>query len=216
MNIHEYIKFLRRAINNVEEVYFGNQNWIDSMLNVHNIKSQDKKREKLMPYLSMHNERVFCYELYHQLRKIMEENRLNEKVILQAELRKAQVSDEITQLFGVNSTDGVYYPDFLIHEPGTYENQDLIIEVKANPKLSTTDMLNDIKKIDQFINRYNYKKGIFLAINVNKERYNQLMTNDHLLNSLEEQINSKNEILLMFRESAKEPTISINLANLLQ
>jgi len=151
------------------------------------------------------------------LRKIMEENMLNEKVILQAELRKAQVSDEITQLFGVNSTtDGVYYPDFLIHEPGTYENQDLIIEVKANPKLSTTDMLNDIKKIDQFINRYNYKKGIFLAINVNKERYNQLMTNNHLLNSLEEQINSKNEILLMFRGSAKESTISINLANLLQ
>lgn len=77
-------------------------------------------------------------------------------------------------------------------------------------------MLNDIKKIDQFINRYNYKKGIFLAINVNKERYNQLMTNNHLLNSLEEQINSKNEILLMFRGSAKESTISINLANLLQ
>jgi hypothetical protein len=146
----------------------------------------------------------------------MEQNKLNEKVILQAELRKPQVSSEIEQLFGIQSTDGVYYPDFLIHEPETFDNQDLIIEVKANPGLTFEDMKKDILKIDQFINRYQYKKGIFLAININEDRRNQLITNTHLLKCLKEQTTCKNEILLMFRESAKKPTISINLAKLLE
>ncbi|MEK4541350.1 hypothetical protein [Bacillus sp. FSL R5-0585] len=214
MDIPTYIDFLRKALNNVEEVYFGNQNWIDSMLNVHNVESQN--REELIPYLSMHHERVFCYELYHQLRKIMEQNKLNEKVILQAELRKAQVGSEIEQLYGMQSTDGVYYPDFLIHEPQTFDNQDLIIEVKANPGLTVADMKKDILKIDQFINKYQYKKGIFLAINISEDRLNQLLTNTHLLKCLKEQTTCKNEILLMFRESANKPTISKNLARLLQ
>jgi hypothetical protein len=77
-------------------------------------------------------------------------------------------------------------------------------------------MKKDILKIDQFINRYQYKKGIFLAININEDRRNQLITNTHLLKCLKEQTTCKNEILLMFRESAKKPTISINLAKLLE
>ncbi|NEW03270.1 hypothetical protein GYH73_021195 [Bacillus megaterium] len=214
MEIPTYIDFLRKAINNIDEVYFGNQDWIDSMLNAHKVESQI--REELIPYLSMHHERVFCYELYHQLRKIMEQNKLNEKVILQAELRKAQVGSEIEQLFKVQSTDGVYYPDFLIHEPHTFDNQDLIIEVKANPKLTVEDMKRDILKIDQFINRYEYKKGIFLAINIKEDRLNQLLTNAQLLEDLKEQTTRNYEILLMLKESATKPLISKNLAKLLQ
>lgn len=214
MNIPTYIDFLRKAINEVKDVYYGNQDMIDSMLNAHNIGPQDKSREKLIPILTRHHERVFCYELYHQLRKIMEQNDLNEKTILQAELRKPQVSSEIEQLFGIQSIDGVYYPDFLIHEPNTFDN-DLIIEVKANPKLSIEDMKKDILKIDQFINKYQYKKGIFLAININDGKREQLITNAHLLTSLREQITCKNEILLMFRESAQKSTSSYNLAKLL-
>lgn len=214
MEIPKYIDFLRKAINNIDEIYFGNQDWVDSMLNAHKVESQI--REELIPYLSMHHERVFCYELYHQLRKIMEQNKLNEKVILQAELRKAQVGSEIEQLFKVQSTDGVYYPDFLIHEPQTFDNQDLIIEVKANPKLTVEDMKRDILKIDHFINRYEYKKGIFLAINIKEDRLNQLLTNTQLLEDLQEQTTRSYEILLMFKESATKPLTSKNLAKLLQ
>ncbi|WP_143588813.1 hypothetical protein [Terribacillus halophilus] len=216
MNINNYIKFLRRALNNVKDVYFGNQNWVDSMINANEIDTQDPKREKLIPYLSMHHERVFCYELYHQSRKIMEQNEKDENVILQAELRKSQVSSDIEHLFNIKSTEGPYYPDFLIHEPYTTDNQDLIIEVKANPNLSVKDMKKDIYKIDQFIDRYKYKKGIFLAINVTAEKRKQLLSNSDLLNSLKEQVKCKNEILLMFKESAEEHTITINLARLLE
>ncbi|KML32336.1 hypothetical protein [Rossellomorea marisflavi] len=215
MEISKYIEFLRKAINNVKDIYFGNQEWIDSMLNAHNIESHDKRRKALIPYLSMHHERVFCYELYHQLRKIMEHNKLKENVILQAELRKAQVGSEVEQLFELKSIDGVYYPDFLIHEPHTNDNQDLIIEVKANPRLTVKDMKKDILKIDQFINRYEYKKGIFLAINIKEDKLNQLLSNAELLECLKEQVTCQEEILLMFKESATKPIISKNLAKLL-
>ena len=146
----------------------------------------------------------------------MEQNNLDENTILQAELRKSKVISEIEQLLGIEITDGVYYPDFLIHEPDTFDN-DLIIEVKANPKLSIEDMKKDILKIEQFIKKYHYKKGIFLAININDDddKLEQLITNAHLLTSLREQITSENEILLMFRESAQKSTSSYNLAMLL-
>ncbi|WP_147275010.1 hypothetical protein [Paenibacillus prosopidis] len=214
MNIPNYIEFLRKAINNVKEVYYGSQDWINSMLNAHNVGAEDPRREQLIPYLTRHHERVFCYELYHQFRKIMENNNLNDTVILQAELRKSQVGKEIEQLFAVQRTDGIYYPDFLIHEPGTFDHQDLIIEVKANPKVTREEMQNDLLKIDQFISRYHYQKGVFLAINVSDTKRNQLTTNVEFLNFLEKQITNKDKILLMFRESAKKSTISINIAKL--
>ncbi|MEK4153660.1 hypothetical protein NYE27_01085 [Paenibacillus sp. FSL R10-2779] len=214
MNLPDYIEFLRKAINNVNEVYYGSQDWIKSMLNAHNIGDEDPRREQLIPYLTRHHERVFCYELYHQFRKIMEQNNLTEKVILQSELRKSQVGKEIEQLFGIQSTDAIYYPDFLIHEPGTFDHQDLIIEVKANPKVSREEMQKDLLKLDQFISRYQYQKGIFLSINVNDDKQNQLTTNPEFLHFLENQIVNKTKILLMFRESAKKPTVSINAAKL--
>ncbi|EWG08988.1 hypothetical protein PBF_21468 [Cytobacillus firmus DS1] len=71
-------------------------------------------------------------------------------------------------------------------------------------------------KIDQFIHRYQYKKGIFLAINISEERRKQLTTNAHLLKCLKEKTICKNEILLMFRESSTKSTISINLSRLLE
>lgn len=145
----------------------------------------------------------------------MEQNNFNENVILQAELRKSQVVSEIEQLFGIQSTDGIYYPDFLLHEPHTYENQDLIIEVKANPRLTIEDMKKDILKIDHFINKYQYKKGVFLAINIKQDRLNQILKNAELLKYLKEKTTCKNEILLMFKESAAKPIISKNLAKLL-
>lgn len=214
MNILDYIKILRKAINNVNEVYFGSQAWIESMLNVHGIGDEDPRREQLIPYLTRHHERVFCYELYHQFRKIMEQNNLTNNVILQAELRKPQVGMEIEQLFRIQSTDAVYYPDFLIHEPGTFDHQDLIIEVKANPKVSREEMQNDLLKIDQFISKYQYQKGVFLAINVNDNKRDKLITSPEFLHFLENQIENKTKILLMFRESAKKPTILMNAAKL--
>jgi hypothetical protein len=217
LHIGKYIDFLRKAINNVEDVYYGNKAWIDSMLNYHEnkIKSQDDRKE-LIPYLSRHQERVFCYELYHQFRKIMEQkqNELTEEWILQGEPRKGPIGSEIEEYCEVQSIDKIYYPDFLVHEPNTMNNG-LIIEVKANPSLTIKDMKKDILKIDQFINKYEYQKGVFLAINITKDRLKELLNDSRLIVPLKEQVICTDEILLIFKESAKEKIITINLGKLL-
>ncbi|WP_179288112.1 hypothetical protein, partial [Terribacillus saccharophilus] len=198
--------------------YYGNKAWIESMLNYHDnkIKSLDNRNE-LIPYLSRHQERVFCYELYHQFRKILEQkqNELTEEWILQGEPRKGPIGSEIEAYCEVKSIDKVYYPDFLVHEPNQMNNG-LIIEVKANPRLTIKDMKKDILKIDQFINKYEYQKGVFLAINITRDRLKELLKDSRLIEPLKEQVICKYEILLMFKESAEEEIISINLGKLLK
>lgn len=216
MTISKYIKIFTQALNNVENTYYGNNGWIDSMLNGNDIYEQDTKREKLIPLLSKHNERVFCYELYHQARKVMEKKQLNSNVILQAELRKNQVTREIEELFNVQNLNGPYYPDFLIHDPLTFNDQALVIEVKANPKLNSNDILKDILKIDEFINHYNYRKGIFLAINIPKVSVISLLNNQQFLKKIDNNINCKKKILLIFKEDANKAQKLINLDKLIE
>lgn len=107
-------------------------------------------------------------------------------------------------------------PDFLIHEPDTFNDQNLIIEVKANPALNDNDILGDIKKIDQFISRYEYKKGIFLSINISEEKFNELLTKGKLLTRLECEIENHEKILVMLKESAEVHLLSENLGKIIQ
>lgn len=70
-------------------------------------------------------------------------------------------------------------------------------------------------KIDQFINKYEYQKGVFLAINITKDRLKELLNDSRLIVPLKEQVICTDEILLIFKESAKEKIITINLGKLL-
>ncbi|WP_042225261.1 hypothetical protein [Oceanobacillus manasiensis] len=143
LEVNDYIKFLRRAIGKVKNEYYGNKESIQSMINGAELyPTKEQLEETIIPHLSKHHERVFCYELYHQLRKVLEKGLgdLDKKVILQAELQKKQISDEVEDLMGISKLEGRYIPDFLIHEPNTVFHQNLIIEVKANPNLNEKSM----------------------------------------------------------------------------
>lgn len=216
MKVADYIKIFTQALNKVNNVYYGNKDWVDSMLNGNNVFEKDPRREKLIPLLSKHHERVFCYELYHQARKIMETKQLTNQVFLQAELRKNQVTSEIEELFEIKNINGPYYPDFLIHNPLSFDDQYLIIEVKANPELNINDMVRDIKKIDEFINKYNYQKGIFLAINLSEKRLKTLLNNNEFLKEINDSISYKDKILLIFKEDANKNQKLINLNTLIE
>lgn len=111
LEVNDYIRFLRRAIKQVKNVYYGNKSWIQSMINGAGLDPTKKQLEEIIiPHLSKHHERVFCYELYHQFRKVLEKEQgdSNKKVILQAELQKKQVSDEVEDLIGISKLDGRY------------------------------------------------------------------------------------------------------------
>ncbi|MDE4541320.1 hypothetical protein [Thermoanaerobacterium sp. R66] len=98
----------------------------------------------------IHRERVYCYELYHQLR---------------CQLNKIHNRNYV--LFGEEDKRGVYtkdelnkIPDFIIHIPGSNYNL-AIVEVKSI-MAKTHDIIKDYNKIKDFIQYNNYKYGILL------------------------------------------------------
>lgn len=100
----------------------------------------------------VYRERVYCYELYHQLR-----------------LRWP--SDCPYRLNGEIDKRGHPYfaddgwspkPDFLIHVPGSGDNL-LIIEVKTADSLQRRDVLKDLDTLHQFIRRAGYRRAMHLV-----------------------------------------------------
>jgi hypothetical protein len=208
MDVHSFIKIFRRAINAVDNIYYGNEELNESAFNYHNISEDDLRRKSLEPYLAKYGERVFCYELYHQIRLLMDkevaaDSSDSSTVLpfhLQAELKKKQISEKVQDLYGVEALDKEYFPDFLLHCPDSFEQQELIIEVKTNPKLTFSDIQKDLLKIQEFITKYNYRKGIFLTVNTANKRMCETLANPTNQTWMQENLPSKSQILFMCKE----------------
>ncbi len=156
-----------------------------------------------------YGERIFCYELYHQLRMKIDEEKVDnpsflENLKLQGEVAKWQ-EQSLYEEYGLNLLDNEYIPDFLLHTAGKFHIHAYVIEVKSNPKLSSTQMMTDLKKISQFIDRLRYKRGIFLAININADEINKM------IKSREKEIRDlkgRNSIAVICKkEKGKEETV---------
>ncbi len=144
-----------------------------------------------------YGERIFCYELYHQLRMKLDEE-IKEKpdflqgAVLQGELKKCHI-DGLAKHLNLVDLNAEYTPDFIIHTPSSDFYHAYIIEVKClwderNENISITNVWEDLDKINQFISRFNYKRGIFLAINTNPDYLK------HILERLSEGYEISNEI----------------------
>jgi len=97
-------------------------------------------------------ERVFCYELYHQLRLTLGNSH---KLTLNGEIDKRGHPD-----FKVEDRKN---PDFVFHIPGQHEGNTIIFEVKGN--LDTDGIIKDFETITTFVSSYQYQAGIFLLYN---------------------------------------------------
>ena len=98
-------------------------------------------------------ERTFCYELYHQFRKATEDDQY--QFIFHGELDKRghlEIAEHNRKI-----------PDFLAHKPGSFEQNEVIIEVKG--KISLQDIRLDFKKIHAFLSEVHYQYGVFLLFN---------------------------------------------------
>lgn len=146
-----FLNWLRWAINNVGDGYFG------------------------------HSERVYCYELYHLIRVKMhlyerQNGRLNE-VFLHSELVKRIITRADAEFYEVWPLNERRIPDFLFHSPGDFNNQIATIEVKA-VHLHQKEFYEDLRKLTDMINNYQYQLGIFHCINNSKERIVELLGKD--------------------------------------
>ena len=97
-------------------------------------------------------ERVFCYELYHQLRLILGNSNM---LTLNGEIDKRGHQDF--------KTEDRKNPDFVFHIPGQHKGNTIVFEVKGN--LITDGIIKDFETIHTFVSSYQYQAGVFLLYN---------------------------------------------------
>lgn len=132
--------------------------------------------------LERHPERLFTYELYHQLRIIIEKKRQNsgfyDEFFVDAEIYKKL---ERTTYLQENVTEKKYketkseldkdkvFPDFVIHtnqKSRKIDDQFLILECKTQTENLTQDAFNnDFFKLNEYISLLNFQFSVYLIIN---------------------------------------------------
>jgi hypothetical protein len=100
----------------------------------------------------IYRERVYCYELYHHMRRLGPANypySLNGEVDKRAHpiLRKLDAE--------------FHTPDFLVHTPGSMAGNSTIIEVK-HALVQVNGIRKDISTLDLFVSTVGYRRAIYL------------------------------------------------------
>ncbi|ATX80701.1 hypothetical protein Ga0123461_2300 [Mariprofundus aestuarium] len=96
-------------------------------------------------------ERVYCYELYHQMRN----NWPNEsEFILNGEIDKS--AHPVLRALGADHVK----PDLLVHTPGNMAGNYAIIEVKHSTE--NAGIRKDLNTLDLFVRRVGYRRAIYL------------------------------------------------------
>jgi hypothetical protein len=157
--IQLFLGYVRTALESeIQPVYFGLTYWSET--DKAPIEDEAKK------YLRRYHERVFCYELYYHLRfQIEMDEYFFRDIFLQSEVIKSKLPVTVWRGSQVKKLSKNFMPDFLLHTPGNFENQLIVMEVKSSPAIKRAHVKNDINKIAEFMERYGYLCGVFLAVN---------------------------------------------------
>jgi len=187
MNIKLFLDLFYKVLDKVEELYYG----IDQRNN---------------SILARYDERVFCYELYHQIRSLMDKYVAKNpgptsSIRFQGELRKKRIGANAAKLFDVTALDNKYVPDFLLHSPGDFDYQSLIIEVKSARNITFGPIKKDLMKIQEFITRYRYQMGIFLIVNNSADRIRRLLAKPSNQRWIMENLSDRSRILFLSKEN---------------
>ncbi|MBL7769299.1 MAG: hypothetical protein JNK20_10005 [Flavipsychrobacter sp.] len=164
--LNQFEQMILTALGSVHESYYQT-----TYQNIHAFRNalQHRRGRIVEGNFYRYGERVFCYELYHQLRILIDnakqtnQNFLN-GAILQGEVEKMQII-ELIETLGLHPMDGEYAPDFLMHTPGNAVSHPFVIEVKCEHDITGAKIFADLKKINQFITQYNYQRGVFITTN---------------------------------------------------
>lgn len=127
-------KALIHATENIEEKYF--------LTKIQQANGGEK---------SIYRERIYCYELYHQIKVVCKYEHMN----IFAEYDKSGSS------FYAGTSLQRVKPDFLIHLPGNIENNHIAMEVKSSTA-RRSDLWKDIEKLIKLTDDHKFEIGIYL------------------------------------------------------
>jgi hypothetical protein len=177
--MEELIRFeelLLSSLSNIDDSYYRT-----TYENIHAFREELVWRRGILNENSFDRfgERVFCYELYHQLRILIDIERKHnpsflEGTNLQGEVQKWLVHGLNARL-GLEDLSKEFVPDFLMHSPGEASRHVAVIEVKCYDRLTTEEVLYDLNKLDEFIRNYYYERGFFISVNMEFDSFIQLM-----------------------------------------
>ncbi len=126
--MEEFTKILRAATAAIEQKYF--------LLPIHGLDP-------------IYRERVYCYELYHQMRRLWPESRYT---------LNGEVDKRSHPYF---AEGGAPKPDFIVHVPGDGDNY-AVMEVK--PSHATNDGIQkDLATLARFRQNFGYQRAIYLV-----------------------------------------------------
>ncbi|EKO3802396.1 hypothetical protein NTE28_004928 [Vibrio harveyi] len=138
----------------------------------------------------VYRERVYCYELYHQMRCVWD----YEEFILNGEVDKAGHP-------ALKNTDVANAkPDFLVHYPGDMRKNDTVIEVKSS-NAGIGAIATDLTNLAEFKLNVGYCRAIFLV-------YGSGYSNEHWVdkvNRAAEQVSKSTTVELWRHKTCLEP-----------
>lgn len=153
-------------------------------------------------------ERVFCYELYHQMRLVQSARGLTD-VQIHGEIDK---SGHIA--FDRNARKN---PDFVFHVPGMMMGNAIVVEVKG--KIEGTyheGVYKDIVTLSKFTNnKHYYHSGILIIYNYTYDEFLRKI-GEFLKNRLQDNKFSTDKIIIICKKSTSSHSVRKNLNELLE
>lgn len=130
-------------------------------------------------------ERVYCYELYHQLRNILGD---------EFEYKLDGEVDKIGHLFYQET--GPKKPDLIVHVPGDMDRNLVVIEVKpVTVAARITELEEDIKTLKGFLEEGNYYRAIMLVYSNGQDLPEKILSK---VKSLIKNYEKRGQILLVW------------------
>ena len=153
-------------------------------------------------------ERVFCYELYHQMRLVQSARGLTD-VQIHGEIDK---SGHIA--FDRNARKN---PDFVFHIPSMMQGNAIVVEVKGKIEGNYQEgVYKDIVTLSKFTNnKHYYHSGILIIYNYT---YDEFLHNigEFLKNQLQENKFPTDKIIIICKKSKSIPSVIKKLNDLLE
>lgn len=179
MNIEDikdaYVKLIYDAIGNVSKEFFE----------IGIAEGVDQKRR----------ERVFCYELYHQIRSLQEKNNLKNFTV------NAEIDKRGHYVIKEN-----FNPDIVIHQQGNMNNY-IVIEAKVI--LDAYGIVKDFNTIITMLEKYKYQYGVFILTHSSLQDFKNYFK-DNVLNRFEKnQVNTQAEKIYIFTKEKYKSKVEV-------
>lgn len=172
---------------------------------LNNTTSKINKEYFLLPTAGneelIYRERVYCYELYHQLRKVFEKQKFPYSLGGEVDKRGHHI---------IYPKIGAAKPDIIVHVPGVMENNLVVIEVKPIDAV-TNETKKDLDKLIGFLTEAKYYKAIHLVYGGSKDKIKE-----YVKKSFEkEKLEFVDSLLLFWHEAPEKPARICNWKKLI-